>query len=388
MRRKKGTGSVWVNARGTWEGHIAVGADEVTGKRIYRYATGATAEECLDKLAKAREEFLRASSRPMSEASPALTLRAFCEQYWLPSTRLGVSDRSYDRIVLDASYVTRYLGQTPLGEITHARILRFTALMQIDGLSDYQQYKGVRSLKRMLAFAGKMGLLLRSPAGDFPLPRYRQREIHPLSPEQIDRLLGTSWEDRLLALYVVALDTGARQGELFALEWSDWNPERSELSITKSVSDRKGILEVKEPKTRAGKRTVIVSAETRIALEAHQGRMGAEKEYHQSRLIFPNVDGQYLRCSNFHRDSWQPALKRAGLEGFRFHDLRHTTATLLLMEGDNIRSIADRLGHADASLILRTYGHVTPQMRKDSGELLGKFLKNSATDLPSAESGV
>lgn len=383
MRRKKGTGTVWYTDRGTWEGEITVGKDP-QGRRLKKYASGATAEECLDRLAKAREEHLRASSRLMTAPSPAMTLRAFVQDLWLPSTRMGVSARSYDRIELDASYVTRFLGNTPLGEIDHALILRLSALMQLEGLTDYQRFKGMRSLRRMMRFAGQLGMLLSSPAHDVPLPKFREREIRPLSPEEIARLLSSNQEDRLYALYVLALDTGSRQGELFALEWADWCPQRSELSIRKSVSDRKGILEVKEPKTRAGRRTVIVSAEARETLEGHRHQMEAERQLHHSPLIFPNVDGSYLRCSNFHRDYWQPALRRAGLRGTRFHDLRHTTATLLLLEGDNVRSIADRLGHADPGLIWRTYGHVIPQMRRESGERMGKFLKKSPTELPPA----
>jgi integrase len=161
---------------------------------------------------------------------------------------------------------------------------------------------------------------------------------------------------------------------LFALEWTDWNPETRELSFSKAVEDHKGVLRLKEPKTRASRRRVVVSDRTAAALEHHCHMMNNEAKYHQSRIIFPNVDGNWLRCSNFHRDYWQPALKRAEMRKFRFHDLRHTCATLLLLAGDNVNSIADRLGHSSPQMIWRTYGHVLPRMRRESAALMEQFL--------------
>src|SRR5262249_30363114 len=101
--------------------------------------------------------------------------------------------------------------------------------------------------------------------------------------------------------------------------------------------------------------------------------MNEESRYHQSLLIFPNIDGSWLRCSNFRRDHWQPALKRAELPDIRFVDLRHTCATLLLLAGDSVNSIADRLGHSSPEMIWRTYGHVLPR-RRESAALMEQFL--------------
>lgn len=367
MRRSKGQGTVWQRPGGFWEGEISLGSDEVTGKRIKKYASGKTPEEVLDKLASLREEYLRASSQVPPALSPTLTLRAFVEQYWEPGVRLSVSARTLDRMLLDAGYVLRYLGNVPLGEITTGRILQMMSLMTLDGLSDYQRFKGLKMLRRIMAHAVRMDFLLKSPAHGIPLPRYEEGEIKPMTPEQVQVFLDKNREGRMYALWVVALDTGAREGELFALEWGDWNPERRELAITKSLETHRGRLRVKEPKTRAGKRTVVVSGHTWAVLEARKAQGGT--------LIFPAPEGGYLRKENFHRTHWRPALKRAGLEGFRFHDLRHTTATLLLMDGDSPVSIAHRLGHSNPKQIWDTYGHVIPQMRRESGERMGKYLK-------------
>ena len=370
MRRKKGEGTCWQRSEGTWEGEITVGKDE-HGKRVKRYTTGRTAQECLDKLAQLREDYLRASSRLSPSLSAKMTLGEFIRQYWGPSVRLGVSARTWDRMFLDAGYVLRYLRQTPLGEITPALILRVLAQMGLDGLTDYQRFKGAKILRRILAYAVKLDFLLKSPAQDIPLPKYRLEEMQPLTPEQVNRLLEANKEEWIYTMLVVALDTGAREGELFALEWADWDGYRCELHINKSLESYRDQLRIKEPKTRAGRRTVIVGEGTCRILNEYQER----QERKGSSLIFPNSEGGYHRYSNFYRDHWKPALKRAGLEGFRFHDLRHTTATLLLMAGDNARSIADRLGHTTPDLILKTYGHVLPQMRRESARLMEQFLR-------------
>ena len=131
---------------------------------------------------------------------------------------------------------------------------------------------------------------------------------------------------------------------------------------------------MKEPKTKANRRRVVVSERTAAALKERRQAAEGESKCHHSTLIFPNVDGTWLRCSNFHRDYWKPALKRAEMNGFRFHDLRHTCATLLLLAGDNVNSIADRLGHSSPEMIWKTYGHVLPRMRPESADLMEQFL--------------
>lgn len=375
MKRRKHTGSAYQRSEGHWEGEIWLGRDEF-GKRVRKYATGASSEEVLAKLQLAKEEYFRNSSRPPVPApSSFLTFEKFVQEYWRTSIEGAVSGRTLDRYILDCTYILPYLGPVPLGEIRPTTVLQVMARMQLAGQTAYQRFKGMKALKRILAWAVRMEFLNKSPADGIPLPRFEKGDIRPLSLEQVEAFMRANLEDRLYGLYVLALDTGARQGELFALEWTDLNLSTGELSITKSLEDRRGILRVKPPKTRGSRRTLIVSDHARQTMVDHRKRMGAEVYHHAHKLIFPNVGGNYLRCSNFHRDYWHPALHRAGLAGFRFHDLRHTTATLLLLGGDNPVSIAARLGHSSPEMLWRVYGHYIPQMRAESARLIEKFWK-------------
>jgi integrase len=369
-RRPKGTGSAWLRQDGRWEGQITAGRDE-NGKRIVLTRYGDNEKEIFEKLEAAKREF---EEDPKRISQTHMSLDRFTEVYWFPAIGGKVSGKTLDRYRLDLGYIRPYLGEKRLVDLSSRDILTAYSQMQLAGQTEYQRFKGAKMLRQALKLAVRLEYIRRNPADDFPLPRFTKEEVHPMTPEQLKQFLEANREDHLYAVYVVAADTGARQGELFALEWSDWFPESRELSFSKAVEDHKGILRLKESKTKSSRRRVVISARTAGVLEEHRKKMLQEAEYQQSQLIFPNVDGTWLRCSNFHRDHWQPALKRAGVKGFRFQDLRHTCATLLLMAGDNVNSVADRLGHSSPEMIWRTYGDVLPRRKQESAALMEQFL--------------
>ncbi len=286
-----------------------------------------SSEEAFEKLEAAKEDY---QQNPDRDAQTRLTVDSFLEDYWFPSIRDQVSGKPLDRYRLDLGYIRPYLGKKRLAELDSRDILTAYSQMQLDGLTDYQRFKAGKLLRQSLKTAVRLFNLRRNPADDFPLPRWKKGDINPLELEQVKAFLEKNLTDRLYALYVTALDTGARQGELFALLWEDWRPDSRELSITKSIEDHKGRLRMKETKTKASRRRVVVSPRTAAVLALHRQKMLAEEKYHRSNLIFPNVDGSWLCCSNFHRDYFKPALKRAGLPDIRFHDLRHSAARQIM----------------------------------------------------------
>jgi integrase len=195
----------------------------------------------------------------------------------------------------------------------------------------------------------------------------RARAGEPASYSERPRLIGSaeaacSWGSR------------ARQGELAALTWDDYNPATGALSITKTVVEdiHTHHRRVKEPKTESSIRNILLSPEACGVLEEHRGRM--EAEGHGSSLIFPARMGGYLKKSHFRDYYWLPITKRAGLEGLRPHDLRHTTATLLLGAGLSVKLVADRLGHGNAGTTLKTYAHSLPAMHTQAAHTMGRLL--------------
>src|SRR5262249_9786024 len=156
-----------------------------------------------------------------------------------------------------------------------------------------------------------MELIRKNPAKKVELPKFKKKDISPLTDVQVKTLLSTAQDDPYYALYHVALDTGAREGELFALEWDDFDPSAGVLTISKSLEETKGRLRVKEPKTPSSRRRVRLGPGAVTALVDHRERQRREEV--DCRLIFPSPEGSYLRRPNLARRFWKPLLQRAKL---------------------------------------------------------------------------
>jgi integrase len=179
------------------------------------------------------------------------------------------------------------------------------------------------------------GTLTRNAADAVKPPQVRREEIEPLSPDQVKSLFETVREDRLEALYVVAVTGGPRQGELLGLKWEDIDPKRCLLQVRRTLSGTKGGNPIfSSPKTAKASRSVKLTAKAAEALKRHRGRQLEEREtlvglWQDHDLVFPTRLGTPMSRHNLVARSFKPLLKRAGLPDIRFHDLRHTCATHL-----------------------------------------------------------
>ncbi|MGH2855666.1 MAG: site-specific integrase, partial [Solirubrobacteraceae bacterium] len=163
-----------------------------------------------------------------------------------------------------------------------------------------------------------------------------------MSPEQVVALLNAAETTRLYALYVLAVTTGLRQGELLGLQVDDIDLEAGTLSVRHQLTEVAGKLELTEPKTSAGRRQVVLPKLAVAALATHRDRLRTEGS--ESPWLFPDRRGGPIRKSNLRRKSFEPLLKKAGLPHIRFHDLRHTSATLLLLQEVHPKVVQERLG--------------------------------------------
>jgi integrase len=190
-----------------------------------------------------------------------------------------------------------------------------------------------------------------------------------LSEEQGNRLLVVTRGDRFEALYVLALTTGMRQGELLGLRWQDVDLERAIAHVQMSVQEADGHFILAEVKTSHSRRNIALTRLAVKALRAHRARQNEErlamgsKWNSASDLVFPNGYGGIMIPDNVAKRSFKAALLRAGLPDMRFHDLRHTAATLLLSRGVHPKVVSEMLGHADIAITLRVYAHVLPNMQ-------------------------
>jgi integrase len=192
--------------------------------------------------------------------------------------------------------------------------------------------------------------------------------MQPLSRNQVGMFLDTVKGDRMEALYVLAVTSGLRQGELLALKWEDVDLEGANptLEVRRSLSETRGRRSFVTPKSSRG-RHLRLSKRAASALRVHRKRQLEERVlkagfWEDHGLIFPSEVGTPMSGRNLYR-AFKIRVKRAALpQTLRFHDLRHTCATLLLRQGINPKFVQELLGHADISLTLNTYSHVLPDM--------------------------
>jgi integrase len=223
------------------------------------------------------------------------------------------------------------------------------------------------TLRRALGQAVKDGFVPRNVAEAVDAPRVVNKQMHPLTSEQARVLMEAAKGDRHEALYVLAVTTGLRRGELLGLKWEDIDHEARVLRVRRALaSDARTFVEPKTAKSRRGVRLTTYSLD---AVREHRERQLNERRsldglWRDHGLVFPSRVGTPLNPENLVERSFKPLLERAGLPSIRFHDLRHTCATLLLSKGVNPKIVQEMLGHANISVTLDTYSHVLPDMQE------------------------
>jgi integrase len=354
-RRGRGEGGVYQRDDGLWVGAVSLGYDG-NGKRRRRTVYGNTKQEAQEKLRQVQQQ---ADHGQLLDA-PDVTLDTYL-QTWLVALKGTVSDGTHtyysDHVRL---HITPRIGGTKLKCLTAAVVQTFYGRLAEDGVSVALRQKVGVTLGVALAQAVRLKLIVANPVRDVRKPRPERKEMAALTADQLRAFLSAAESDRLHALYVTALDTGARQGELFGLQWQDIDFDSGCLFIRRALRERKGHLSLGPPKTAQSRRRIDLSRYCLDALNDHRARMLANGHCRPEAPVFCDTDGGYLRKSNVVRRSFTPTLKRAGVPLVRFHDLRHTLATVLLSAGEGVKVVSERLGHANSSMTLNIYAHVAP----------------------------
>ncbi len=223
-------------------------------------------------------------------------------------------------------------------------------------------------LKRMLHHAVLWGYLRRNPAALVQKPRVEREEMEVLNPEEV-RLFLQHVRTKHYAFFLTAVLTGLRRGELLALQWGDIDWRSSQIVVRRSLYRGQFV----SPKTTYSCRRVVMSSTLREALEQH--RLIAIRS--QDDLVFCNENGKPLDPDDLIKREFFPALDRAGLRRIRFHDLRHTYASLLIAQGENIKFIQHQLGHASATTTLDRYGHLMSGGATEAADRLDRTVFGS-----------
>jgi integrase len=238
------------------------------------------------------------------------------------------------------------------------------------------------TLHKAMKRAARLGLVVRNVTELVDVPRVRPVEIHPLARQQAQRLLEVAAAHRLEALYVLAVATGMRQAELLGLRWADIDLDAGVIRVRTQLKrnlNKEWVLH--EPKTRRSRRQIALAQPAAEALVRHREQQQAERAfvgaaYVDRGLVFCTELGRPLIRGNVYR-GFLRLLARAGLPQVRFHDLRHTCATLLLSMRVNPKVVSGMLGHASVSITLDIYSHVIPDMQQDAAAIMAALLQRT-----------
>jgi integrase len=359
-KRGHGEGSVYQLADGTWRAALSIPMEQGGGRRSFR---GQTRQEVQRKLAAGRRA-LEDGALPLGDARQ--TVGEYLAS-WLEATRPNLDEGTWAR---DEQYVRThvapYIGHMRLGALSaqHLQAL-YADRVEEGGLSPTTVHHIHSRMHKAFADAERLGLITRNVVERAVPPRMAETEIRPLTREQARVFLDAVVGDRLYALY--------------ALRWADVDLAMRVVRVRFQIKRVDGIWTWKPPKTKRSRRQVAIPAETAIALAAHRAtqaevrlRLGAAWSDHD--LVFPSRVGTPIMARNLWR-AFKGMLARAGLPTeVRFHDLRHTCATLLLAARVNPKVVSEMLGHASVAITLDIYSHVLPDMQQDAATIMGQVL--------------
>lgn len=374
--RAAGEGTISKRSDGRWEGKITIPGG---GKRRRKCVYGKTRQEVVAKLGEARAEL----ARGLQPANEKRTLQAFLAE-WLESVRppntRPATFRRYEEIV--RLHLVPTLGGTRLVRLTPADVERMlNAIVRSAGSDPDRRRRKHRTashvravLRTALNRARRHGLVATNAAADATWRQPPRSDVRFLTPEQAKTLLAAIAGDPLEPLITVAATQGARQGELLALRWSDIDFEAKTISIRYAL--QKG--ELVETKTDRSRRTVHMTALAEAALRRQKARQAEQRllagaRWRDQDFVFTTGIGTPHDGTNVTK-RFQALLSDAGLPRFRFHDLRHTAATIRLARGVPARVVMEELGHSQIALTLNTYSHVIPALMRDAADEVDRAL--------------
>ncbi len=361
-KRGNGEGSIWRRKSGGWCAQYTVYTSE---GRKRRTLYGKTRQEVAAKLSKA----LADREGGLTFDAGAMTVGEYLARWLSHSVRDTVSQKTYERYEsIVRVHLSPALGRIRLKTLTSDHVRGLYREKLDSGLAPRSVLHIHRTLSKALKQGTDDGLIPRNAAASVKPPQPYREEMQPLSRDQVRTFLDTVKGDRMEALYVLAITAGLRQGELLALKWEDVDFEGTNptLQVRRSLSETRGRRSFVTPKSGHG-RHLRLSRRAVSALRAHRKRQLEERVrkaglWEDHGLIFPSEVGTPMSGRNLYR-AFKIRVKRASLpQTLRFHDLRHTCATLLLRQGVNPKFVQELLGHADISLTLNTYSHVLPDM--------------------------
>jgi integrase len=370
---------------GRWVGSVTVGRTP-EGKQKRRVVYGDTKKEVLDKL-----KDLYASAAGVLAEPTKMTVSDFLGRWRETVGRTKRTSTQKRRENYIDKHILPYLGGVRLAKLELVHLEVWLAELERDGRSAWTRHQAATVLGTALRKAVRQKLIAFNPVAELAKPPLPDKKIQILTEAQSRALLAASTSHRLHAVFVLALASGMRIGELLALHWGDMSFEARTVTVNHTLQDRAGGgFSLEPPKSKASKRTIDLPEFAITALNEHRKRMLAEGRDVRAGAVFVTTAGTYYSRSNFARQVFKAILEKVNtdmkashkeddptpdlLPDITFHALRHTHASTLLARGRNIREISERLGHAKPEMTLRIYAHLMPGTGKETARVLDQVF--------------
>lgn len=369
-RRSNNEGTIYKKKDGKWRAQLSL-----NGRRLSQ-TTHSQSEA---------QEWMRVTRNKIAGSfnfdGGQTTLQKFLEGWFvsIQSSRKPETVDLYERIL--RRNVVPVLGNIKLAELRPDHIQGLYIALKQEGKSQHAVHSVHKILHTALEQAVKLKILPGNPCKATEAPSRVHKEMAFLNEEQVQTLLLTAsmMEDRYLPIYYLAIHTGMRQAELLALKWEDISWERKTLNVNRQLIRKKGGGYIfRPPKTQSGRRQIALGQASILVLKDHRTTQSKLRQemgdgWTELDLVFPSNIGTPIVGSNLRKD-FRKAIELAGLPRLRFHDLRHTAASLMLNYGVPVIVVSKRLGHANASITLNVYGHLIPSMQEKAAEVMDELL--------------
>ena len=382
QKRKNGEGTVRLRKDGRWEGRVVIGYDD-KGNPKTKSVLAHTKGECVEKLESLKEECGRTAEK-LKPDMPFGEWIDFWYQYFSspklrPTTQATYENRIYGHIIPS-------IGKIPLSKLTQNDLQQFYAKLKRTGRKVNVELKGTGVSDRMvrschalcrssLEKAVEEGLITRNPSIGCKLPPKKNGEMKVLTQNEIVRLLNQAYDEGYYEMFLLELTTGMRRGEILGLKWRDLNLETGELNIKRQLTT-KGI---SVPKTKSSIRTILLPPDMLELLR--EMKKTAKHEW-----IFPSpVKEGEPRNPTAITKRFRIMLERAHCKHVRFHDLRHTFATMALENGMDVKTLSAMIGHVSSETTLNIYSHVTDTMRAQAAVKIDREIGGTDAPMPEAK---
>lgn len=379
-KRGSGEGSIYRRRDGRW---CATATVSMPGQRRRRRSFyGATRQEVATQLTGA----LRNRDQGLRDNPERRTVAQLINS-WLQEVKGARRRSTYESYEsLCRVQIIPEIGQVRLAQLEPDHITGLMTAKIESGLAP-QTVRHIRTvMRRALNRAIKWKWVSWNVAAVVEPPTMQRKEVVPLTPEECRDFLAAARNRPLEALYVIALASGMRQGEVLGLRWSDLRLEEGErpsLRVSQALQRGGGEFRFDQPKTERSKRTLSLAPSVVKALVAHRARQAAQRLalgpawLADLDLVFTAADGSPIERKSLHRD-FKQVLQAAGLPAsFKFHGLRHSTASLLIAQGASTRVIMGQLGHNQIGTTMDIYGHLMPEALREAADKIEAILGNA-----------